>query len=90
MDPSLCDAFADILIDEVAKASLFSKVPTIKQARDAFKEAFKDDLSMRKGYVASIAEIILADQLSEAPANLTTLADCNVLADELVKRIFES
>jgi hypothetical protein len=87
MEPSICEAFADILLDEVEKAKLD---PSIKNARFALKKAFKDDPGFRKTYEANIAEILLADQDSEAPANLATRADCNVLADQLIKRILES
>lgn len=88
IDGGICQAFSEILVEEVAKAKLDVE-PTIAQARAVLKTALAD-VELRKAYVANIALVIHADQSSEAPANLPSLADCNVIADAIVKRILES
>lgn len=89
MDKELLESFANILLDEVEKANL-PKEPTVAQSRQAIAKAFQADPSFRKSYEANIAETILADQLSDSPANLTHRGDCAVLADVLIKVVFES
>lgn len=90
MDKGILDSFANILVDEVEKAKLEGVEPTISQARAAFAKAFREDSGFRKSYEANIAEAIFADQSSETPGNLMSRSDCNLLADELIKRIFET
>ena len=87
LDPGLCEAFAEIILDEVSK---ITPTLTTKDARDHFKKVFKDDPSFRNAYVANIAETILSDQVSDEPGNLMTRPDCGAMADQIIKRIFES
>lgn len=78
---------------------------TIKQAREAIVAAFEEDPHFRYGYQANIAMLIFDDQrvdeqhnnalrslgIEPTPsADLTTPEGCNVIADRLIKLIFES
>ncbi len=89
MDPSLCDSFAHMLVDEVAKASLPTE-PTVAQSRQVFAKAFATDSGFRKAFEANIAMLLHDDQTSDEPANLSSIPDCNAVADAIIKRIFES
>lgn len=90
LDPGVAEAFADILIEELGKAQLSPNSPTVAECRNGIKAAFVADPDFRRTYEANIAEVILADQISTTPGNLFTRSDCNVLADQIIKRIFES
>jgi hypothetical protein len=90
MDPNLLNEFAEILADEVQKAQLEPREITIADAKYFFKKSFNDDFLFKNAYRDAISKVILSDQTGDAPANLQTRADCNVLADQLMKRIFES
>lgn len=65
----------------------------IKQARKTMREAFEDDPGFRKAYEANIAMLIYDNQqLTRKSKNRLDLEygeDCNVLADQILKLIFE-
>ena len=68
----------------------------IKECRETFAKAFKDDPGFRMSYLANIALLIYDDQRSsiegrshEPPTNLNTLEGCNNLASRLIELIFE-
>lgn len=61
----------------------------IKVARDTIASALKDDPGFRQGYQANIAMLIYDTQISKKPLKLDTVEGCNIIADKLIKLIFE-